>query len=164
MHFSPVDPTQALPDELVPYMKIPTFLMLMEGKVFIPSLKTLQRTDPTEARLAGRSGPGFYKFHNALTQDEAFKWLYSKAQKYDRDFLDARIQQRAVRLDFKCLDSKRKRIPRIALRVGSRIHRFLIRTVKFLGKSQNLHLSASQILLAILIALGMRKLRRALRN
>ena len=95
MHFSPVDPTQALPDELVRYMKIPTFLMLMEGKVFIPSLKTLQRTDPTEARLAGRSGPGFYKFHNALTQDEAFKWLYSKAQKYDRDFLDARIQQRA---------------------------------------------------------------------
>ena len=57
MHFSPVDPTQALPDELVRYMKIPTFLMLMEGKVFIPSLKTLQRTDPTEARLAGQVRP-----------------------------------------------------------------------------------------------------------
>jgi hypothetical protein len=30
-----------------------------------------------------------------LAQDEAYKWLYSKAQKDDRDFLDARTRQRA---------------------------------------------------------------------
>lgn len=95
MHFPPVDSTQTLPNELVRYMKVPTFLMLMEGKVFIPSLRTLQLTDPTEARIANRSGPGFYTSHRALLEDDAFKWLYSKGQNYEREFIDTKIRLNA---------------------------------------------------------------------
>lgn len=53
MHFPFVDPVGLVADDLliVRYMKIATFFMLTQGKVFIPSLKTIQRTDPTECGI-----------------------------------------------------------------------------------------------------------------
>jgi hypothetical protein len=85
-HFPPVDPAQPIPEDLaiVRYMKIATFLMLIRGKVFIPSLKTLQQTDPVEALLPSRVYPGYIGFHEALKQGEGFEWIRSKGQKSGR--------------------------------------------------------------------------------
>src|SRR5258708_20094316 len=89
-HFPPVDPAQPIPEDLaiVRYMKIATFLMLIKGKVFIPSLKTLQLTDPVKALLPSRVYPAYVDFHDALKQGECFQWVLSKAQKSHPAFID----------------------------------------------------------------------------
>jgi hypothetical protein len=90
VHFAPVDPSQAIPTDLaiVRYMKIATFLMLTQGKVFIPSLKTLQHTDPVEALLPGRIYRRYINAHDALHRGEAYRWMLSKTQKWERDYID----------------------------------------------------------------------------
>ena len=90
MHFTPVDPTRAISPDLaiVRYIKIAAFLMLSQGKVFIPSLKTLQHADPLEALLPSRVYPGYLGFHDALTQGEGFQWIQSKAQKLERKCIE----------------------------------------------------------------------------
>ena len=90
VHFPPVDPEHAIPEDLpiVRYMKIAAFRMLIEGKVFIPSLKTLQRTDPVEAFLPARIHARYIESHAALHRGEAYRWMLSKVQKWDRDYID----------------------------------------------------------------------------
>lgn len=97
MHFSSIDPEQAIGDDLVVvrYMKLSTFLLLTEGEIFIPSLKTLQQIDPIEGRTADRSVRINSGSNPGLTQRDAYDWLYSKGDRYDRDFIDIRIQQEA---------------------------------------------------------------------
>ena len=69
-------------------MKLATFLMLVEGKVFIPSLRTLQHTDPLEALLLSRAYSFHSVFYDRLWQDESFQWIHSKAQNWERDYLE----------------------------------------------------------------------------
>lgn len=99
-HFPPVDPAQPIPEDLaiVRYMKIATFLMLIKGKVFIPSLKTLQLTDPVEALLPSRVYPAYVDFHDALKQGEGFQWVLSKAQKWERDFIEKHTDSLIVKV------------------------------------------------------------------
>jgi hypothetical protein len=89
VHFPLVDPAQKIADHLpiVRYMKISTFFMLARGKVFIPSLRTLQRTDPVEALLPWRIYPRHSGFHDALTEGEAFDWIQSKAQPWELAYI-----------------------------------------------------------------------------
>src|SRR5260370_31190470 len=79
-------------------MKIGTFLMLIKGEVLIPSLKTLQHTDPVEARLPSRVYPAYVDFHDALKQGEGFKWVLSKAQKWERDFIEKHTDSLIVKV------------------------------------------------------------------
>lgn len=90
MHFPPVDPAQAIAADLpiVRYMKIGTFLMLTQREVFIPSLKALQRTDPLEALLPGRTYAPYIDAHEALHRGEVYRWLFSKLQNWERDYID----------------------------------------------------------------------------
>jgi hypothetical protein len=99
MHFPPVDPQHPIPADLVivRYMKISTFLMLINGKVFIPSLKTLQRIDPVEAFIPTRAFSAHPWFHHALHEDEAFQWLCSRAQEIDRDYIEKNKNDKLAR-------------------------------------------------------------------
>jgi hypothetical protein len=62
--------------------------MLTQGKIFIPSLRTLQRTDPVEALLPGRMFGRYVKAHDALHRGETYQWMLSKTQKWERDYID----------------------------------------------------------------------------
>lgn len=64
-------------DPIWRYMKLSTFLLLLDGKVWLPSIATLQSMDPLEGRL----GDGFHESlwavldHQGL-RDETEKWLH----------------------------------------------------------------------------------------
>ncbi len=67
------------------YMKLSTFLLLCKGEVFIPSLTTLQATDPNEGLLPLDSdeSPDYLSLHPSLL--EAERWLLKKTRKWERD-------------------------------------------------------------------------------
>ena len=79
------------------YMKLSTFLwMIRERKVFIPTLATLQRTEPTEGRLAEE-----FQIFPSPTFEERFnnkigKWLRNKASAEEK----AELQEEGSRIEF----------------------------------------------------------------
>ena len=76
------------------YMKLSTFLwMIRERKVFIPTLATLQRTEPTEGRLAEE-----FQIFPSPTFEERFnnkigKWLRNKASAEEKAELQEEVDR-----------------------------------------------------------------------
>lgn len=72
-------------DPITRYMRLPAFLMLLEGKLFIPTLATLRKSDPFESNLPSRV---FYRFHthfDLIFQEPNRTWLFEKMPKWMRD-------------------------------------------------------------------------------
>jgi hypothetical protein len=82
MHFPSLDPDGSIADDqlVVRYMKIATFLMLLQRKVFVPSLKTLKRTDPTECAVLRPNS-------SLLLTDADIDWLWSRASNSERSIV-----------------------------------------------------------------------------
>jgi len=87
-------------DTLWRYMKLSTFLLLLDGKAWLPSIATLQSTDPLEGCL----GDDYHvKLWSELARqglrDETEKWLRCSSDSSTRKFLK-------LNSDHQALDSK----------------------------------------------------------
>ena len=78
--------TDELPEdtELWRYMRLSTFLMLLRGKLFVPTIAELRRDDPIEARSICAKTRSY--FDNLSKGDR--DWLLSHAKKTERTIID----------------------------------------------------------------------------
>jgi hypothetical protein len=79
--FPDIDPVNPFPDDrkITRYMSIHALIMLLTGKVFIPSIKNLQEIDPLESRLPSVSIPDFPDLCLRLHEKENAEWLQKQA-------------------------------------------------------------------------------------
>jgi hypothetical protein len=63
------------------YMRLPAFLMLLNGEAFIPTLANLRKSDPLESRLPFLSFSRFSDYFSPMEDSEAKKWLLTKMPK-----------------------------------------------------------------------------------
>jgi hypothetical protein len=70
------------------YMRLPAFLMLLSGKVFIPTLETLRKSDPLESRLPYLCYPSFSVHFSPLLGVDAAEWLEKRMPKWQMDFIE----------------------------------------------------------------------------
>ncbi len=83
------DADQSTPGDhpITRYMRLTAFLMLLQGKLFIPTLATLRKSDPFESNLPSRV---FYRFHtrfDPIFQEENRTWLFAKMPKWLQDHM-----------------------------------------------------------------------------
>jgi hypothetical protein len=88
-----------LPDdaELWRYMRLSTLLMLLRGKVFVPTIEELRSVDPFEAKM--RCLKTHTNFGNLPKDDH--EWLMVHAQDYERKIIehpDAEVRQKVETL------------------------------------------------------------------
>lgn len=70
------------------YMRLPAFLMLLSGKVFIPTLATLRKSDPLESRLPYLCYPFFSPHFSPLLDADAAEWLEKRMPKWQMDLIE----------------------------------------------------------------------------
>jgi hypothetical protein len=64
-------------DTLWRYMKLSTFLLLLDGKAWLPSIATLQSMDPLEGRLGDNFHENLWaELHRQGLREETEKWLH----------------------------------------------------------------------------------------
>ena len=64
-------------DKIWRYMKLSTFLLLLDGKAWLPSIATLQSMDPLEGRLGDDFHENLWaELHRQGLRDETEKWLH----------------------------------------------------------------------------------------
>jgi hypothetical protein len=64
-------------DKLWRYMKLGTFLLLLDGKAWLPSIATLQSMDPLEGRLGDDFHENLWaELHRQGLRDETEEWLH----------------------------------------------------------------------------------------
>ena len=75
--FPDVDPDDPIPDDarIIRYMNLQAFMALLAGRVFIPSVKKLQETDPLESLLPSECIPDFPQQCLRLQKEENADWL-----------------------------------------------------------------------------------------
>jgi hypothetical protein len=75
--FPDVDPDDPIPDDarIIRYMNLQAFMTLLAGRVFIPSVKKLQETDPLESLLPSECIPDFPQQCLRLQKEENADWL-----------------------------------------------------------------------------------------
>lgn len=79
--FSPQKP-------IVRYMRLPSFFLLLRGRVFIPSIKELQRSDPFEAQVPTKCVRNYEIELRDLLYDH-FAWLFECAEAGERNYIEA---------------------------------------------------------------------------
>lgn len=80
--FPDVDPENPIPgrQKIVRYMSLQALMMLLAGRVFIPSIKKLQETDPLESLLPSKCIPDFPQQCLSLHKKENAGWLNQAAK------------------------------------------------------------------------------------
>ena len=75
--FPDIDPGDPISDEtkIIRYMNLQAFMTLLAGRVFIPSVKKLQETDPLESLLPSECIPDFPQQCLRLQKEENADWL-----------------------------------------------------------------------------------------
>ncbi len=64
-------------DKIWRYMKLSTFLLLLDGKAWLPSIATLQSMDPLEGRLGDNFHENLWdELHRQGLREETEKWLH----------------------------------------------------------------------------------------
>jgi hypothetical protein len=93
MLFEPTDKCLPLDDhqKIIRYMRVPAFLMLLKGKVFLPSLETLQRGDPWESQLPLSLDRHLHDCFDELFDRGCNDWLESLAQGWEKSALQVRL-------------------------------------------------------------------------
>jgi hypothetical protein len=80
MLFEPVDLKLKEHHSIIRYMRISAFLMFLKGKVFIPSLETLQQGDPWESQLPIKIDKNLHVGFSEFKDRDCEHWLQSRAQ------------------------------------------------------------------------------------
>lgn len=95
--FPPADSAHIFdPDQrIVRYMRLPAFFMLLQGKVFIPSLETLAKADPYESQVPRYCSQDCDLAFGGLLDNETFEWLLEKTQLWERTQIEINKEQHA---------------------------------------------------------------------
>jgi hypothetical protein len=62
--------------------------MLLQGKVFIPSLETLAKTDPYESQVPRYCSPDYDLAFGGLLDCETFEWLLERSLPWERNQIE----------------------------------------------------------------------------
>jgi hypothetical protein len=116
--FPDIDPVNPFPDDkkITRYMSLHAFIMLLTGKVFIPSVKKLQQVDPVESLLPSLSIPDFPERCRRLHEKENAEWLQKQApqttsQDHDKQrLIEVWLRELAVRRCIWCWFGDRGRV------------------------------------------------------
>jgi hypothetical protein len=79
--FSPQEP-------IVRYMRLPSFFLLLRGRVFIPSIKELQRSDPFEAKVPAKCVRN-YETELSESLFKHYDWLFECAETWEQNYIEA---------------------------------------------------------------------------
>jgi hypothetical protein len=66
-------------------MRLTTFLMLLEGRLFLPTLATLRKSDPLESNIPATTYLGFETHFDPLLDNAIRDWLLAKMPKWMHD-------------------------------------------------------------------------------
>jgi hypothetical protein len=69
------------------YMRLTTFLMLLEGRLFLPTLATLRKGDPLESNIPATTYFRFETLFDPIFDPATRIWLLAKMQKWMRDYV-----------------------------------------------------------------------------
>jgi hypothetical protein len=70
--------------KIVRYMRLPAFFMLLQGRVFIPTLEKLAKSDPYESKVPMYCSPTYDLVFGDLLDDESWNWLLERALDWER--------------------------------------------------------------------------------
>lgn len=84
-------------DTLWRYMKLSTFLLLLDGKAWLPSIATLKSTDPLEGCLGDDYHVKLWsELERQGLRDETEKWLHAKLDSSTKKFLELDTGEHAL--------------------------------------------------------------------
>jgi hypothetical protein len=72
-------------DPITRYMRLTTFLMLLEGRLFVPTLATLRKSDPFESNIPRTTYFRFEAHFDPIFDSAMRDWLLAKMPKWMRD-------------------------------------------------------------------------------
>jgi len=74
-------------DAITRYMRLTTFLMLLEGRLFVPTLVTLRKGDPLESNIPATTYFGFETYFDPVLDNATRAWLVAKMPKWRQDYV-----------------------------------------------------------------------------